>query len=171
MHPRSPVSAECQPSVSALSAGVFDWLASYQTGTKPFRCCHHPSGKPDETGTGHMRDSVLRQTSEVTTRVEPRHLLSIGVVNGLRLSVGNDPLPLANRKARAILAFLALENAPAVPRERLATLFWSESSERHARSSLRQTLFELREALAVRGSQRLAAAARRRLPGSGGGRC
>ena len=73
--------------------------------------------------------------------------LTIDVLGGLRLSQGEATLPLPNRKARAILAYLALEAAPAIARERLAGLFWSESSERHARSSLRQTLFEVREVL------------------------
>jgi DNA-binding SARP family transcriptional activator/TolB-like protein len=47
------------------------------------------------------------------------------------------------RKARAILAYVAAQGAP-VRRERLAGLLWSERSEEQARTSLRQTLVEVR---------------------------
>jgi DNA-binding SARP family transcriptional activator/Tfp pilus assembly protein PilF len=77
-------------------------------------------------------------------------VLSVRVINGLTLAIGGRPLPMTNRKARAILAMLAMEASPTIPRERLAAMFWGESSERHARNSLRQTIFEIREALAAR---------------------
>lgn len=47
------------------------------------------------------------------------------------------------RKARAIIAYLAVQGVP-VGRERLAGLLWSERGDEQARASLRQTLFELR---------------------------
>ena len=47
------------------------------------------------------------------------------------------------RKARAIIAYLAVKGVP-VGRERLAGLLWSERGDEQARASLRQTLFELR---------------------------
>ena len=95
-----------------------------------------------------MRISTLGRQAEFAIDVQTRRRLSIGVIGGLTLSVAGAPLPLGNRKARAMLAYLALENAP-LPRERVATMFWSELPERHARNSLRQTLFELREALSL----------------------
>jgi DNA-binding SARP family transcriptional activator/Tfp pilus assembly protein PilF len=49
-----------------------------------------------------------------------------------------------SRKARALLAYLALNADSAVPRERLCGLLWSERSEEQARASLRQCLHELR---------------------------
>lgn len=93
------------------------------------------------------RNCTLEKGPPAATAVQPRQLLSIGVMNGLTLAIAGKPLPLANRKARAILAFLALENTPVITRERLATLLWTESSEKHARNSLRQTLHELTQAL------------------------
>jgi DNA-binding SARP family transcriptional activator/TolB-like protein len=81
----------------------------------------------------------------------PAARLSIGVIGGLTLEVGGVPLPLANRRARAILAFLALEEQRSVSRERLAGLFWPEVSDRQARGSLRQALTDLRQALEALG--------------------
>ena len=49
-----------------------------------------------------------------------------------------------SRKARALLAYLALNADTAVPRERLCGLLWSERGEEQARGSLRQCLQELR---------------------------
>jgi DNA-binding SARP family transcriptional activator len=57
-------------------------------------------------------------------------------------------LPLPNRKARALLAYLAVENNSAT-RERVAGLLWSETNEQHARGSLRQVLSDIREALSA----------------------
>lgn len=90
---------------------------------------------------------ICSQDDVPTVAIEMTNPLRIGVLGGLDLRLGSVPLALANRKARAILAFLALEQSGSASRERLASLFWSESSERHARNSLRQTLLELRRAL------------------------
>jgi DNA-binding SARP family transcriptional activator len=49
-----------------------------------------------------------------------------------------------SRKARAIIAYLALHGGAAVSRERLAALLWSERGDEQARGSLRQALGELR---------------------------
>ena len=96
-----------------------------------------------------LPDHSFVRAPEGDSRASPR--LGIGVLGGLSLSVGDTPIPFAGRKARALMAFLAMEGQPAVTRERLAGLFWGESSERHARNSLRQTLFELSAALSACG--------------------
>lgn len=80
-----------------------------------------------------------------------RPCLCIGVLGGLRLSLGDAPLVLTNRKARAVLAYLAIEQAASVEREKLAGLFWGDVGERQARNSLRQAIFEMREALEPQG--------------------
>ena len=51
---------------------------------------------------------------------------------------------LRGRKARALLAYLALHPGKAISRERLAGLLWGDRAEEQARGSLRQTVFELR---------------------------
>lgn len=54
---------------------------------------------------------------------------------------GNQ-MRLRTRKARAMLAALALNGRP-MSRDALADLLWSDRAEEQARSSLRQTIFEL----------------------------
>jgi DNA-binding SARP family transcriptional activator/Tfp pilus assembly protein PilF len=83
--------------------------------------------------------------------------LVISVLGGIGLSYGGRDLRLANRKARAMLAYLALSDTGTERRERLAGLFWGDSSEQNARTSLRQVLFELRETLEPLGCQALVA--------------
>jgi TolB-like protein/Tfp pilus assembly protein PilF len=74
--------------------------------------------------------------------------LQIDLLGGfeVRLASG-QPLPLKGRKAQALVAYLAL--APGEPRTRdeLVALLWGDRGEEQARSSLRQSLSELRKAL------------------------
>lgn len=49
------------------------------------------------------------------------------------------------RKARALIAYLAMHPDRPVGRERLAALLWGDRAEEQARSSLRQSLFELKD--------------------------
>jgi hypothetical protein len=58
-------------------------------------------------------------------------------------ATGADLRP-RGRKARALLAYLALHPGKAISRERLMGLLWGDRAEEQARGSLRQTLFELR---------------------------
>lgn len=53
------------------------------------------------------------------------------------------------RKARGILAYLALTHRHRASREVVAELFWSDRGEEQARASLRQSLAELRKALGL----------------------
>jgi DNA-binding SARP family transcriptional activator len=61
----------------------------------------------------------------------------------LRAPDGIDLTPLG-RKARGLLAYLALNLGGTVSRDRLMALLWSERGEEQARASLRQCLYELR---------------------------
>jgi len=61
----------------------------------------------------------------------------------LRAPDGTD-LTSLGRKARGLLAYLALNPGSAVSRDRLMALLWSERGEEQARASLRQCLYELR---------------------------
>ena len=58
-----------------------------------------------------------------------------------------QPVPLPARKAKALLAWLAMHPDQNHPRDRLALLLWEESGESQARHSLRQALSGLRKAL------------------------
>lgn len=56
-------------------------------------------------------------------------------------------IQLASRKARAVLAVLALSDGMVLGRDRLCGLLWSETAEEQARASLRQCLKLIRQAL------------------------
>lgn len=59
---------------------------------------------------------------------------------------GDREVVLNGRKARALLGYLVLAESGEETRERLVGLLWSETEEVKARGSLRQTLYEIREA-------------------------
>lgn len=61
------------------------------------------------------------------------------------------PVQLANRKSRALLAYLLLTDKGREKRERLVGLLWSETDDTRARASLRQALYETRAALSTTG--------------------
>jgi TolB-like protein/DNA-binding SARP family transcriptional activator len=60
-----------------------------------------------------------------------------------------EPVPIVSRRARGILAYLALIPEHAATRERLCGLLWSDRGESQARASLRQCLVELKETATV----------------------
>lgn len=72
---------------------------------------------------------------------------AMSVLGPMRFSIDGRDVPLAKRKARALLAYLALVEGRQDTRERLVGLLWSESEEAKARSSLRQELHQLAEEL------------------------
>ena len=80
------------------------------------------------------------QSREFLWSSEPK-LELLGPVR-LGNSAGDDLTPKA-RKARALLAVVALSKAP-VPRSRLSCLLWGDRADEQARASLRQGLYDLR---------------------------
>jgi DNA-binding SARP family transcriptional activator/tetratricopeptide (TPR) repeat protein len=77
-------------------------------------------------------------------------MLHITLFGGLRASSPEpgEALVLRTRKARALLAYLACPPGRAHPRDKLAALLWGDRSDSQAHTSLRQTLYGLRRALA-----------------------
>ena len=74
-------------------------------------------------------------------------MLRVWLAGGLRLEAGGDELPLPpSRRARAVLAYLALHPGPH-GRAQLAARFWPDVLDDSARTSLRAALSELRRAL------------------------
>lgn len=57
-----------------------------------------------------------------------------------------------SKRARALVAYLALARGHAAPRPRLADLFWGDRGEAQARGSLRQCLLEVRDAIGEPGA-------------------
>jgi DNA-binding SARP family transcriptional activator len=74
-------------------------------------------------------------------------MLEIRLAGGLELRADGAELALpASKRARAVLAYLALNPGPQ-PRSRLAARFWPDVLDESARASLRVALTELRQAL------------------------
>jgi DNA-binding SARP family transcriptional activator len=74
--------------------------------------------------------------------------LSVALLGGFeaRLS-GGERISLPTRKARALLAYLAVNAGRPQPRDKLSTLLWGETARAQARGSLRQSLAALRKSL------------------------
>lgn len=72
--------------------------------------------------------------------------LRLSLSSSFQLTRDGEPIALKNKKAQALLIYLALTGAPQ-RREHLATLLWGDRFDDHARASLRQALFALRKAV------------------------
>ena len=73
-------------------------------------------------------------------------MLRLSLLGGVALYAGNQEIALENRKANALIAYLALAPGMKESRERLAGLLWSETEDAKARASLRQSLHVVRKA-------------------------
>jgi DNA-binding SARP family transcriptional activator/TolB-like protein len=73
--------------------------------------------------------------------------LEIATFGKFSLRVDGRDVPIVNRKSRALIGFLALSDRGEQTRERIVGALWSEFEEAKARASLRQALYEVREAL------------------------
>ena len=71
------------------------------------------------------------------------HLILLGRFEA-RWTAGG-PVELISKKARALLAYLAVERGRPHTREKLATLLWGETGEERARHNLRQALSKIRQ--------------------------
>lgn len=72
--------------------------------------------------------------------------LVIQLFGNPQIVLNGKPIKVDTKKAIALIAYLAAERG-IVSRETLATLFWGESDDKHARSSLRRTLSSARKSL------------------------
>src|SRR5262249_26329431 len=73
--------------------------------------------------------------------------LVLAFLGGFRARLESGPSVLVpTKKGQALLAYLACSPTVSHPRDALATLFWGDTAQQHARHSLRQTLFMLRAA-------------------------
>jgi predicted ATPase/DNA-binding SARP family transcriptional activator len=80
--------------------------------------------------------------------------LSLKLFDGFQAYLDDKHLTgFESDKSRALLAYLAVENTRAHRREKLANLLWPEMSERRARASLSQALYNLRALLGERDSK------------------
>lgn len=89
---------------------------------------------------------------------EPMAELQVTLLGGLEITSGERTAGAAlTRKARALVAYLALRGARGQSREKLAELLWGNSAEEQARASLRQALSSIRKALNGSGTASLLA--------------
>ena len=77
----------------------------------------------------------------------PKRRVRISLFGDLSLHLADREIELRSRKARALVAYLALAPDMRESRDRLAGLLWSETDNDKARTSLRQTLHVVRKAL------------------------
>ena len=75
--------------------------------------------------------------------------LTLRLFGEFRASLGERRLSLPTKKARALLAYLAVRPGQAYLRDKLSAVFWSGVGKEQARHSLRQSLSALRSALVV----------------------
>ena len=74
--------------------------------------------------------------------------LAISLLGSFSVTLEDRPqIAFATDKVRALLAYLAVESGRPHRREALAALFWPDRPEGMAHNSLRQALFQLRQAL------------------------
>lgn len=89
----------------------------------------------------------------MTARLENNTPVKLQLLGEFSLSGGDgNPIAVASKKNRALLAILALSAGLHATRERLADLLWGEHGEDQARGSFRQSLAVLRKELGVTGS-------------------
>src|SRR5262245_31050468 len=69
------------------------------------------------------------------------------LLGGFEVAGGVSSQAALSRKARAMLAYLALQSGHCQSREKLAALLWAGSGDLHARTNLRQVLSALRKAM------------------------
>ncbi|MGE0419696.1 MAG: hypothetical protein AB7O80_23070, partial [Acetobacteraceae bacterium] len=74
-------------------------------------------------------------------------ILSISLLGGFSLRVAGRGVVSIPRKARALLAYLSMQEGQSVSRETIADLLWTDRGVEQARHSLRQTLLVMRRDL------------------------
>ena len=86
----------------------------------------------------------IHRTDAVAGQVGPLRLQLLGP---FAIRQGGRVVRALPKKTQALLAYLAMQNGRAVPREQLAELLWGSSGGQQARRSLRQSLMGIRAAL------------------------
>jgi DNA-binding SARP family transcriptional activator len=79
---------------------------------------------------------------------QPNHRLAVSVIGGCAFGgADGKAFAIKSRKARALIGVLAVSPGMALPRDKLAGLFWSEFDQENARASLRQCVKIIRQEL------------------------
>ena len=80
-------------------------------------------------------------------RVDPMEHAHLSLFGGFEIGGDSNARPSLTRKARAMLAYLALQSGHSQSREKLAALLWGGNGDLQARVNLRQTLSAIRKAI------------------------
>src|SRR5690349_10551649 len=84
----------------------------------------------------------------------PAHRLLIELLGGLRISRdGGEAIEISNRKAGAVLAYLALNVQRKHGREEMVDLFWPDDDIEEGRNKLRKALTAIRDWLEQAGAE------------------
>ncbi len=83
--------------------------------------------------------------------------LALSLFGPFRACLNGQVVKIGSRRARAMLAMLALAPRASLSRDRLAATLWPDRAEEQARASLRQELSSLRRALGGQGAEILLA--------------
>jgi DNA-binding SARP family transcriptional activator len=73
--------------------------------------------------------------------------LTLSLLGGFQAWFDPGPPLLLPPKAQALLAYLAMRPGQTHPRDKLAAILWGGTDDEHARSNLRHTLFDIRQAV------------------------
>ena len=84
-------------------------------------------------------------------------LLQLTLLGGLTVSTGRGTVPVAGRKERLLLAYLAMPVGKPRPREGICGLLWGERSDKQAHDSLKVALYRLRRSLGAEASRAIVA--------------
>jgi len=75
--------------------------------------------------------------------------LSLTLLGGLDIRTSDShPVEIANRKERALLAWLAMRAGQEISREKAADILWGERPQKQANASLSQAIYAIRKVLA-----------------------
>jgi DNA-binding SARP family transcriptional activator len=74
-------------------------------------------------------------------------MLQIQLLGQFDIRVDGKRVSIPSRPAQSLFAFLVLTAGTAHRREKLAGMFWPDSSDEHARKNLRHELWRIRKAL------------------------
>ena len=108
---------------------------------------NHRQVVPQRRNALHCQDSARPSslpTRELVRSIRP--LLKLSLLGGVSLYFGNQQITIENRKANALVAYLAIAPGMKESRQRLAGLLWSETEDARALASLRQSLHVVRRA-------------------------
>jgi DNA-binding SARP family transcriptional activator/predicted ATPase len=74
-------------------------------------------------------------------------MLEVRLLGQFKVELDNHAIEISSRPAQSLFAYLILNPGTEHRREKLAGLFWPDSSESNARNNLRQALWRVRKAL------------------------